>query len=566
MTEILAMEREIRPDIYQNITNWIWFSPWWLMHGNNLWMLAGDHGVNRAYPQISTRKMAITYRDAHLYNAWGDPKTRPLVPISHLMTHGIIYADRCRVEQPGDTLRDFSDYVVMYYGRGLQLKEWYITTTMMTPERWKVLGRATRWSEENLDTLAKTVYVGGNPAMGEAYGYVALDDDRGILTARNATAATQTLIVPIDRSTLYGGPTGRDIAARIVYPYVESSGRIGETGEPIELTIPPYTTMVLHLDILPIGESAPKVAIACKNTPDPGVAMKQTSGSIECRIIPAHDADERFELMIETTSGDSVPLVEANGQAIAALRSNSGQGWRMFAYDLRPFADNPIELAIYAQGSAAAATAMADGPVFSSMSTTCNVRGARLLLDRTVPCKPLIEEDELPWALAHDVRRETYRLKSEATLLPKNHRDASEEKCGVTDEELGSITAAKLRIRVFGSNGGQYAGKAISIDGTTVAQVPVNPHNDHWIERVVDLSAEALPKICRTTTIRVGTVAGDCYKFAALQLAVRTADGRWVTSSVDPNTHSSTGDWKFSEGQPFKDDGSSHPIRLEFAK
>ena len=33
------------------------------------------------------------YRDAHIFKAWGDPATRPLVPISHLMTHGIVNAN-----------------------------------------------------------------------------------------------------------------------------------------------------------------------------------------------------------------------------------------------------------------------------------------------------------------------------------------------------------------------------------------------------------------------------------------------------------------------------------------
>ena len=50
MIDLLAFERECQSDIYQNMTNWIWFSPWWLMHNDCLWMMGSDAGSSQ--PQV----------------------------------------------------------------------------------------------------------------------------------------------------------------------------------------------------------------------------------------------------------------------------------------------------------------------------------------------------------------------------------------------------------------------------------------------------------------------------------------------------------------------------------
>ena len=77
---LLKLERELNPEIYQNVTNWIWFSPWWLAHTNNLWMLSNDTGEFAGLPEISSLVRAAAYRDVHLYKIFSDPQTRPLVP------------------------------------------------------------------------------------------------------------------------------------------------------------------------------------------------------------------------------------------------------------------------------------------------------------------------------------------------------------------------------------------------------------------------------------------------------------------------------------------------------
>ena len=71
----------------------------------------------------------------------------------------------------------------MFYGRGVQLRELYISPDKMDPAKWAVLGQATRWAVDQTERLGHSVLVGGDPAKGEVVGYVAWLGERGILDA-----------------------------------------------------------------------------------------------------------------------------------------------------------------------------------------------------------------------------------------------------------------------------------------------------------------------------------------------------------------------------------------------
>jgi hypothetical protein len=152
--EILRATSSAKPGILQNLTNWIWFSPWWLQDADYLWMLAGDDGMNGNWPEISTQAEATTDRDTYIWRMWGDPDDRPLVPISRLMTHGII---RNAKQVNKNSLQDWLEYVLMYYGRGTLLKEWYISPSAMSPDKWKGLCLANNWAKKHQSELTNTV-------------------------------------------------------------------------------------------------------------------------------------------------------------------------------------------------------------------------------------------------------------------------------------------------------------------------------------------------------------------------------------------------------------------------
>ncbi len=135
----------------------------------------------------------------------------------------------------------------------------------------------------------------------------------------------------------------------------------------------------------------------------------------------------------------------------------------------------------------------------------------------------------------------------------------------VSGTELKSIRAAKLRIDVFGSNGGpRHAAKYIELNGHRLCQVPAN-NTDAWTTFVIDLTPEQVKWIRRANEIVVRTQAPDLWKFRNLTLAVQLADGRWVKTNSDTAVHSSPG-WAYSEGKLWRKDGVAGPIVLQFAR
>ncbi|MCK4627902.1 MAG: hypothetical protein KAT56_02800, partial [Sedimentisphaerales bacterium] len=76
--------RDIRPDIFISITTGTWASPFWLLHGDNIWRGGKDMGF---FGKGSRREQWITYRDMITYS--DVVKVGPLYPLNSLMLCGI---------------------------------------------------------------------------------------------------------------------------------------------------------------------------------------------------------------------------------------------------------------------------------------------------------------------------------------------------------------------------------------------------------------------------------------------------------------------------------------------
>lgn len=381
---LLKLERELNPSIYQNVTNWIWFSPWWLAHTNNLWMLSSDTGEFTGIPEISTLIRAAAYRDVHLHRIFSDPHTRPLVPVSNLMTHGIIYT-RTKYARAGDSLRDFCDYVMMYYSRGTQLKEWYIDPHLLTDEQWQALARATRWSEQNLEILANAVKVGGDPAKAQTYGYIAWLDDRALLSLRNPSPLESQVTIPFDGSVWYRGRTGRTFHARMIYPYQAGYSGDFTSGQPMTIAVPAYT--LLTLEIAPgAAPSSPPTAV-----PLPPEVKIAAGGTIF--TLPDEQMLRADLLLIRTDPAPAgeraahLPQFQLNGEAVAPIRTATSRDWSIACVDLRQRAGQPLRLTL----------------------PGANTR-AYLVLDRPVKNEPADADPRLPMPIAQGYRRQSVPL------------------------------------------------------------------------------------------------------------------------------------------------------------
>ncbi len=397
--EVLLATRKIKPDILQNLTNWVWFSPWWLMYSDYLWMLAGDDGFNANWPEISTRAMGSTDRDTFIWRMWGNSNDRPLVPISRLMTHGIIKTSDGRMESKEDNLQDWLEYVLMHYGRGTLLKEWYISPSALKPDDWKALCTVDNWAKENRSMLNNMVFVGGRPDEGNAYGYIGWDKDKGVLVARNTRAEKQKLVIPFDASTGFHQKHGENYIATVTFPYQDSYPATFKSGGVMEIELPGYATMAFSFQ-----KGKPKAATKMPEAIIFTSATGQTTGIQSVVSVPS-DVKERCDLLL--IGYPEVPVVKIDGVMVLAKRSSKAKlnnfaryakagmisdkarDWTMQSIDLTPYKGRKITISYDKKGG------------FES----------HILAERQVkPVSLQVSGKNLLWPVTNDTRRETIRL------------------------------------------------------------------------------------------------------------------------------------------------------------
>ena len=192
--------RQLKPDIYINLTTGTYPSPFWLFYADSIWRGGDDTefaGVG------SDRERWITYRDADTYDEI--VKAGRLFPLNSLMLHGIVYAQKAPhlSSDPGD---DFRNEVRSYFGSGTQLQELYITPSLLSESNWDDLAEAAKWSRRNASTLVDTHWIGGDPRWLAVYGWAAWSPQKGIVTLRNPSDKAQKFTLDIGQA--FELPTG----------------------------------------------------------------------------------------------------------------------------------------------------------------------------------------------------------------------------------------------------------------------------------------------------------------------------------------------------------------------
>ncbi|HIJ51794.1 MAG TPA: enterotoxin [Planctomycetes bacterium] len=176
LLKLVSELREVKPDIFVNITTGTWSSPYWLWYGDSTWRSGADwstHGWG------SKRQQQITYRDKETYH--NVVVRAPLYPLNSLMTQGVMFANHGLP----DEVNDLTDDIKAFFAGGTNCQELYITPSLMRPQDWDALAEAAKWSRNNADVLVDTHWVGGDPARGQIYGWAAWSKRKGILSLRN---------------------------------------------------------------------------------------------------------------------------------------------------------------------------------------------------------------------------------------------------------------------------------------------------------------------------------------------------------------------------------------------
>jgi hypothetical protein len=183
--------REQNKAVFIDLTTGTKPSPFWLWYADSIWRGGHDHDFAG---EGSWRQRWITYRDGQTYR--NIVQKGPLFPLNSLMLHGLIYAQKA--DHLGDDPQDdFTSEVRSYFGSGTQVQEMYITPSLLSRADWDVLAESAKWSRNNAVTLRDTHWIGGDPLLGEVYGWAAWSRQKGILTLRNPSAKEASFAVDV---------------------------------------------------------------------------------------------------------------------------------------------------------------------------------------------------------------------------------------------------------------------------------------------------------------------------------------------------------------------------------
>ncbi len=180
---VLNLTRDLRqedPDLFISATVGTWASPFWTLYADSIWRQGGDTGF---HGPGNGRQQWITYRDMFCYRCvvgWG-----PLYPLNSLMLHGPCIGDRTNPAKMDRDEKSVADEIWTFFGSGTNLQELYISPNLLTPTMWDELAAAARWSRANTDVLVDTHWIGGDPGLGDVYGWASWQPRGGIVVLRN---------------------------------------------------------------------------------------------------------------------------------------------------------------------------------------------------------------------------------------------------------------------------------------------------------------------------------------------------------------------------------------------
>jgi hypothetical protein len=238
--------RQLKPDIFINLTTGTWPSPFWLFYADSIWRGGEDTGFAGVG---SDREQWITYRDGETYA--NIVKGGRLFPLNSLMLHGIVYGRKLK-RLSTDPGHDFANEVHSYFASGTQLQELYITPELLSAADWDTLAEAAKWARAHAETLKDTHWVGGDPKKGEVYGWAAWSEKNAILTLRNPSDKPQALALDIGKALDLPAGAARRYVARSPWTGDGGSadggkaGRVLKAGRMTKFQLKPFEVLTLE--------------------------------------------------------------------------------------------------------------------------------------------------------------------------------------------------------------------------------------------------------------------------------------------------------------------------------
>lgn len=324
--EMMEGARAINPDIFINITVGSWLSPWWLKYADCVWMQGADYGFAEQIPSRTPRDMAISYRDAVL---WDDLRGQHLLfPMSSLMTHGIIRGDLNMLGGKNESLTSFANEVIMYVGRGVMMWELYISPDALNNREWEILASSLRWAKENSSVLSHTAMILGNPIRREPYGYVHLTPAKGIVLFRNP-AAGPSHVEFVLADSLGQLASGTAYVLHMLYPYNIVLPGTYRPGDRIDLPLDPYEVVLAELLPAATVPSSTPVGIRYEATNDRLALYGDAGTTNEWHSLGGRRSTVSFPeggTALALVAGDMRALSDSSCELIAIAGTPEGSG------------------------------------------------------------------------------------------------------------------------------------------------------------------------------------------------------------------------------------------------
>ena len=293
VADLCAAVRSENPDIFLNITSGTWLSPWWLRFANMIWMQGYDYGYADV-PSISRRDGAITYRDFVLYEDYG--KNDFWFPLANLMTHGIIKGHLQKLGGEAEPLDKFTDNAVLYFARGVSMWELYVSPNLLSDAEWEVLARSIAWAKRNFSVLRSTEMIGGDPGLGQTYGYAHFVGNRGVVAARNPAITDSQLALELSPAAGLD-PAATGLVIERTYPTRWIAPRLYTAGETVSLELQGFETAIY--EIYPVEQATEPLLAVAVFTVAPGSYVTDPPS----RSDPAEPDPELYRLKILETGG-----------------------------------------------------------------------------------------------------------------------------------------------------------------------------------------------------------------------------------------------------------------------
>ena len=236
LLRLMSELRRVKPDVFINTTTGTWSSPYWLWHCDSTWRSGRDWGKHGAGTE---RRQQITYRDKETYH--NVVSRAPLYPLNSLMTQGVMFANHGLPKASEGLTEDIRDF----FASGTNCQELYITPSLMSQGHWDALAEAAKWSRDNADVLVDTHWMGGDPAIGEVYGWAAWSERKGILSLRNPSDKPGSITTEIGKA--FELPNGAAKKYSLKSPWKEDAGSeaiVLSAGKEYTFRLKPFEVLV----------------------------------------------------------------------------------------------------------------------------------------------------------------------------------------------------------------------------------------------------------------------------------------------------------------------------------